>query len=398
MATKRGNSEGSITKRKNGLWEARISLEDGRRKSFYAKTRQEAARQLAAALRDRDAGLPILGKGQTVESYLTSWLTATKSKVRDQTWRGYEIRIRVHAIPNLGSIPLTRLTAQQVQLLYAKKLEEGQSSTSVHHLHAILHRAFDAALRLGLIQRNVFDLVEVPRMRHHEMATLTETQAQTLLATAKGDRLEALYVLALATGMRQGELLALKWQDVDLDGVTLQVRASVHYTKEGYVFAEPKTKYSRRRIALSQIAVEALRAHRTRQVEERLLVGAAWEKLDLVFPNTLGRPLDGTNLLRYWFYPLLKRAGLPRIRFHDLRHTAATLLLARGINPKVVSEMLGHSHVSVTLGIYSHVMPHMQQQAADAMDKALGLRGDMHDNVHRAKQLRVDEAGEGESV
>src|SRR5690242_3175845 len=139
MAAKRGNSEGSIAKRKDGLWEARISLEGGKRKRFYAKTRQEAARQLATALRDRDAGLPILGKGQTVESYLLSWLEATKSTICYQTWRVYECRVRIHTIPTLGAIPLTRLTAQQVQLLYAKKLEEGLSSTSVHHLHAMLH-------------------------------------------------------------------------------------------------------------------------------------------------------------------------------------------------------------------------------------------------------------------
>lgn len=371
MAGKRGNNEGSITKRKDGIWEARISLEDGKRKSFYARTRQEAVRKLAAATRDRDAGLPMLGDQQTVGQYLISWLEAAKPTIRERTWVRYESYVRLHAIPVLGSVRITKLTAQQVQLLYAQKLTEGLSTTSVHHLHAVLHRALKAALRLGLVQRNVLDMVEVPSIAHHEMTTLTEAQAQILLATSSGERLEALYVLALATGMRQGELLALRWHDVDLEAKTLQVRFSVHYTKGGYVFTEPKTKYSRRRIALSRIAVEALRRHRTRQLQERLALGETWEDLDLVFPNTVGKPLDAVNLVKYWFYPLLKRAGLPQIRFHDLRHTAATLLLARGINPKVVSEMLGHSHVAVTLGIYSHVLPHMQQQAADAMDAAL---------------------------
>lgn len=396
MPGKRGNNEGSISRRSDGLWEARITLEDGKRKSFYAKTRQEAARKLAAALRDQEAGLPVVGGKQTVGQYLLSWLEAAKPTIRERTWRRYESIVRIHIAPVIGSIAVTKLTAQQVQLLYAKKLEEGLSSTSVHHLHAVLHRAFDAALRLGVIQRNVLDLVEVPRMRHHEMQTLSEEQAQHFLTVAYGERLEALYVVALATGMRQGELLGLHWRDVDLDGASLQVRTTVHYTKAGYVFTEPKTKYSRRRIALSRIAVEALREHRTRQLTERLAAGSAWEDMDLVFPNTVGKPIDGVNLVKYWFYPLLKRAELPQIRFHDLRHTAATLLLGRSINPKVVSEMLGHSHVSVTLGIYSHVMPHMQQQAADAMDQALGLRGDMRDNVHRAKQFRAEGAGEDE--
>jgi integrase len=376
MPGKRGNNEGSVSRRSDGLWEARITLEGGKRKSFYAKTRQEAARKLAAALRDQDAGLPALGSKQTVGQYLQSWLEAAKPTIRARTWRTYEMFVRVHIVPALGSISITKLTAQQVQLLYARKLEEGLSTTSVHHLHAVLHRAFDAALRLGVVQRSVLDMVEVPRMRHHEMKTLSEEQAQQLLAAAQGERLEALYVLALATGMRQGEMLALRWHDVDLEGASLQVRATVHYTKGGYLFTEPKTKYSRRRIALPHIVVEALREHRVRQLTERLEVGPAWEDMDLVFPNPVGKPIDGVSMVKHRFYPLLERAGLPRIRFHDLRHTAATLLLGRSINPKVVSEMLGHSHVSVTLSIYSHVMPHMQQQAAAAMDMALGQHRD----------------------
>jgi len=217
---KRGNNEGSISKRTDGLWEARITLDNGKRKSFYAKTRQEAARKLAAALRDQESGLPVVGGKQAVGQYLATWLDATKGALRPKTWRRYEQFVRVHISPAIGSIGLVKLTPQHVQLLYAKKLEEGLSSTTVHHLHAVLHRALDAALRLGIVQRNVCDVVEVPRMRHYEMTTLTEEQAQHLLRAAKGERLEALYVLALATGMREGELLALKWCDVDLERVT----------------------------------------------------------------------------------------------------------------------------------------------------------------------------------
>lgn len=372
MSTKRGNSEGSITKRKDGLWEARITLEDSKRKSFYAKTRQEAARKLAEALRDRDKGLPVVGNRQTVGQYLSTWLDATKPTIRPGTWKRHEQYVRVHAIPLLGTIVLYKLTAQQVQALYAKKLEEGLSTTSVHHLHTVLHKALDQAVRLQLVQRNVCDLVDPPRMRHHEMTTLSEEQARTLLAAAADDRFAALYVLALATGMRQGELLALKWRDVDLEGATLQVRATLQFTTDGFVFAEPKTEKSRRRVALSRAAVGALHLHRLRQAEERLRLGPAWEDMDLVFPNVIGGPMDGIHLLQRNFRPLLEKAGLPRMRFHDLRHTAATLLLGRGINPKIVSEMLGHSDIAITLGLYSHVTPHMQQQAAEAMDAALG--------------------------
>ena len=361
-----------MTKRPDGIWEARITLDGGKRKSFYAKTRQEAARKLNDALRDRDNGLPVVGGKQTVEQYLTDWLAAINATIRPRTWKRYEQYVRVHIIPELGKVPLVKLTPQQIQRAYAKKLGEGLSPTTVHHMHAVLHKALDKALRLGLVQRNVSDMVDVPRMQHHEMTTLSEEQVALLLDVARGDRLEALYVLAVVTGMRQGELLALKWRDVDLDLGRLQVRATLQQVSGGgFVFAEPKTDFSRRTIALSLVAVDALRAHRERQREERAHLGEIWEDLDLVFPNSLGRPIDGINLLKYWFFPLLKRAGLPRMRFHDLRHTAATLLLGRSINPKIVSEMLGHSHVSVTLGIYSHVTPHMQQQAADAMDAAL---------------------------
>jgi len=204
------------------------------------------------------------------------------------------------------------------------------------------------------------------------MTTLSEDQARQLLAAAAGDRFEALYVLALATGMRQGELLALKWRDVDLDTGSLQVRTTLQRSDHGLVFAPPKTAFSRRRVALSKKAREALRLHYANQVVERKQVGPAWEDLDLVFPNAIGAPIDGTNFSRQSFAALLAKASLPPMRFHDLRHTAATLLLGRGINPKIVSEMLGHARIAITLELYSHVTPHMQQQAADAMDAALG--------------------------
>jgi integrase len=288
------------------------------------------------------------------------------------TWKRNGEYVHLHLIPRLGKIPLSKLRPQHVQALYSTKLEEGLSPTTVRHLHAALHRALDSALRLGLVQRNVSEMVDPPRMHHREMTALSAEQARALLNAAAGNRLEALYVLALTTGMRQGELLALKWRDIDLNEGTLQVRASLQRTRGGFVFAEPKTSRSRRHLALPIVAIEALRKHRARQAEESLRLGEMWEDLDLVFPNTLGRPLDGINLLKYWFFPLLKKAGLPRMRFHDLRHTAATLLLSRGINPKVVSEVLGHAQVSITLDVYSHVTPHMQQMAAKAMDAALG--------------------------
>jgi integrase len=203
------------------------------------------------------------------------------------------------------------------------------------------------------------------------MAALTPEQSRSLLDAAQLDRLEALYVLALSTGMRQGELLALKWADVDLDGAAIQVKATLQRTREGFVFQEPKTARSRRQVALTRTAVKALRQHRASQLEERLRC-PYWQDPDLVFASEIGTPIEATNLIRRSFAPLLKRAGLPRIRFHDLRHTAATLLLGQNVNVKVVSEMLGHSQIAVTLDLYSHVTPTMQRQAVEALDAVLG--------------------------
>lgn len=219
--------------------------------------------------------------------------------------------------------------------------------------------------------RNVASLVTPPRIARRDMVTLSPEQARTLMEAARGDRLEALYVLALTTGMRQGELLALRWRYVELEGGMLQVRATLQRTGDGFVFAEPKTVRSRRQVVLTRAAVEALRRHRARQLEERLQVGPAWQDSDLVFTTEIGSPIEGTNLTRTSFCRLLDQAGLPRIPFHDLRHTAATLLLAQGMHPKVVADMLGHAQIAVTLDLYSHTTPAMHRQAAEALEAVL---------------------------
>lgn len=372
--SRRGNNEGTIKRRSDGRWEARLTLPDGKRKSLYGKTRQEVARLLAAATRERDRGALIASdERQTFATFLSGWLQRVQPTVRPRTWNRYR-ELLAHATDRLGGAALGKLTAAQVEHLYAHLLQqEGLSSTTVHHLHTVLHHALSDALRKGLVAHNVCTLVDAPRMRRHRAAPLSPGQAQTLLATAahEGVRLEALYVLALTTGMRQGELLALHWADMDLDAAALHVRGTLQRSRGALTVAEPKTAHSRRRVALTGLAVAALRTHRARQLEERLLLGPEWEDHDLVFCRLDGRPLDGTNLLRTDFYPLLERAGLPRVRFHDLRHSAATLLLAQGIHPKIVSELLGHTTIRVTMDIYSHVLPDMQREAVAAMERLL---------------------------
>ncbi len=375
MARKRGNSEGTIRKRKSdGRWEARLVLVSGERKSLYTKTRQEAARVLADAIRDREQGITASTERQTVEAFLSSWLdTVKKHEVRPSGYARYVVDVRNHLIPGLGRHPLSKLTAQQVQAFYAQKLDDGYAAATVQHMHVALHGALDYAIGLGLVHRNVADMVKSPRIIRREMAILSEAQARSLLSAVQGERLEALIVLAISTGMREGELIALRWRDVDLENASLQVRRTLQRTLDGYAWEDAKTSHSRRRIALSDGTIEALRRHRAHQAEERLLLGEAWENLDLVFPNPVGGRLSQfTFKTRSWFGRMLRRAELPMIRFHDLRHTAATLLLARGVNPKVVSEMLGHSSVAVTLSLYGHVTPHMQKEAAKTMDAVLG--------------------------
>jgi integrase len=370
--TRTGSGEGNIRRRVDGRWEARVVLADGRRVSFYGQTRAEVVRLRNEALRNKEQGLTTGGDRQTVEQFLLAWLQTAKYTIKPRTWRRYGEFIRLHIVPALGKIILSKLMAQQVQALYAQKLDEGLAPATVRQMHAVVHRALKYAMRVGLVARNVADMVDPPRIPHREMAILSEEQARRLLETARDDHHEALYILALATGMRLGELLALKWRDVDLDGMGLQVRATLQLVEGVYVFAEPKSKRSRRRIGLPQTAVEALRRHHARQSEERLQFGAAWADLDLAFTDPVGEPLNGIAVLRSSFHALLRRADLPIMRFHDLRHTAATVLLGRGVNPKVVSEMLGHSNISITLGLYGHVTPHMQQYAADMMDRFLG--------------------------
>lgn len=368
----RGRNEGSIFKRANGRWVAMMSLGDGTRKSFSGKTRLEVQRRLTEALRDRDKGLPIIrDERECLAHYAPSWLAMIKPTVRPSTWQRYEELCRLHVLPILGTTPLTRLTVQHLNALYAAKLAEGLSPRTVRYIHATLHKALHDAQAMSLVQRNVADLATAPRPRRAEMQTFTPEQARRFLDQTHGDRLEALYVLAITCGMRLGELLALRWSDVDLEHGYLIVQRSLRRSKGTWIYTEPKTVHGRRKLVLTGIACEALHRHRARQATERLALGSIWTNSELVFTNEVGQPLPGTTIYRERFLPLCRHAGVPTIRFHDLRHTAATLLLLQGVNAKVVSEMLGHASVTITLNLYAHVLPDMQKDAAAALDRLL---------------------------
>ena len=247
----------------------------------------------------------------------------------------------------------------------------GLSARSVRYIHAVMHRALKQALRWGLVPRNACEAVDPPKPQKKEITPLSRDEARRLLEAVCGDRLETLYVLAIHCGLRQGELLGLRWEDVDLDDATLQVRRTLSTAKTGPKFAAPKTAKSRRTVRLNRLAVESLKRHHERQFEESTTLADEWKDYGLVFATTNGAPMDPSNLIARSFKPLLRNAGLPNIRFHDLRHTCATLLLGGGVHPKLVQELLGHATIAITLDTYSHVLPGMGDQAATAMEDAL---------------------------
>jgi integrase len=376
---RRGQGEGSIYRRPDGRWVAALDLgwRDGKRtrKYLYGRTRELVARKLARALAQQQQGYEFANERLTVEQFLARWLEAKRGTIRPGTWRRYEELVRLHVNPKIGRRRLARLKPEQLQQLYTE-LQARRSSATVLKVHRMLHSAFKLAVRWGAMPHNTTELVIAPTSQRHEFDTLTAEQARSFLKAAQGDRLEALlYVLAISTGMRQGELLGLRWQDVDLKRRRLQLVRQL------------KNRQSRRAVLLPALAATALVDHRARQAAEREQQGGCWEEHGLVFPNTVGRALNPDNLRQRSFFPLLARAGLPRIRFHDLRHSCATLLLSEGVHPKIVSDLLGHSQIGITLDLYSHVTATMQAVAAEAMGRLLGGQDDSNSDRSAPKPL-----------
>lgn len=336
---------------------------DGKRKRISATgaSVEEVQEKLNAMKRDWLLGLPVGEKQQTVSEYLIRWLEdAARPSIRPTTYQRYATLVRNYISPRIGTVELGKLSPVHVQALYADLERDGVSPRMRQFIHAVLHRAMEQAVKWQLIARNPCAAVERPRVPRKEFRVLDADEARRLLEAAKGDRLEALLVLALTTGMRQGELLGLQWEDVDLKNGTIYVRRTLLEVDGRLTTGETKSGRNRR-LDLPEIAVEALREHRKRMMAEGH--PGPW-----VFCDTKGGPIRKNNLIRRWFKPLLEKAGLPEIRFHDLRHTAATLLLTLGVHPKVVQERLGHSQISVTLDTYSHVLPSLQKQAASKLD------------------------------
>lgn len=370
---KRGNGAGSVYRRKSdGKWVGSVTTDSGR-KVFYGKTKKEVEDKVNEAVYAQRRGMLATGPNTTIQEYLDSWLEEThKPVVRLTTYINYRKLLNNYLIPGLGRINLQKLTPQQVQAFYSKKIKDGLSPKTINNIHGLLHKALDNAVRWNLIPRNICDAVTPPRIPRKEKTVLTSEQAHILLEHVKAHRLEALLTLAITTGMRRGELLGLHWQDISFEGCSLRVNRAVSYTKShGYIETEPKTAKSRRTIMLPVFVVEVLINHRSQQDTQRREAGKAWTERDLVFTNAEGNYVNESGMLRT-FKRLLAKCGLPRMRFHDLRHSAATILFSWGTHPKVVQEILGHSQISMTLDVYSHMLPSMQEDVTKRWDNDFG--------------------------
>jgi integrase len=375
MAKRRGHGEGSIHLRDDGRWCAVIDLGiiNGKRKRkyIYGETRKAVQEQLRALQREQEAGVRLDAARQSVKQFLERWIAdSIRPHRRPKTVDSYVQIVQLYLVPAIGHHALSALTPAHVQsminALHAGGGRRGQplSAQTISHIRSVLRKALGQAVKWGLVARNVATLVEMPEIKGHAITPLSPQQAQALLAAVRGYRLEALYRVALSLGLRKGEIIGLRWTDIDLDLGVLRVAQAIQRTSQGLTTDAPKTRRGVRTLLLPEPLVLALCEHRARLELERREAGALWNEHDLAFPSDCGTPLEPRNLSRH-FKAMLSKAGLPEtIRFHDLRHSCATLLIAQGVHPRVVMEILGHSQISVTMNTYSHVLPETQREAA----------------------------------
>lgn len=379
----RGHGEGTIYQRKSdGRWCSQITIgtnpKTGRpkRKTFYGRTRREVAEKLTKAKQTLNDGLYIEPSNATLGQWLDRWLTEYKKpQLKQGTFENYEMLVRVHIKPALGNIPLAKIQPHMLQEFYNEKLESGRhdgkgglSTRTVRYFHAVIKQALEQAVKEGVLPRNVADATNPPVIENKPMRPLTEEELLEFFEAAKEDRYFAGYLLAATAGMRRGELCGLCWDCLDLEQGTVTVRRQLLVHKDGLSLEDTtKSKRGRRSIALTDDAIRKLRAHRKRQVHERLRMGEAYQGNNLVFAREDGTPTDPREFTKR-FQRLLKNAGLPVVRLHDLRHTHASLLLSRGVHPKVVQERLGHASITMTLDLYSHLAPGMDEAAAATLN------------------------------
>ena len=368
----RANGEGSIYRRTDGRWAgaAYILTPDGtrKRKTAYGKTRKDVATKLAGMQEKSRSGIAATPGRLTLKAFLESWMQDVQEpRLSPATYQTYEGYIRNHVVPALGSKPLGQLTASDLREFLGAKRREGKSAATVKQIHAIIRSALQHAMREDLVPRNVAKLVVVSNPVRKEVEPLTPEEAKKLLKAAKGHDWEALWTLYVGLGLRRGEALGLRWSDVDLENGRLRIVQSLQRSRGELRLKSPKTDTSRRRIVLPAFCIDALTRHRTSEREKLASLGLPIGPTTLVFTSQAGTPIEPRNVNRA-FEALLKKAELRRVKLHDLRHTCASLLLAEGVAPRVVMELLGHSAIAVTMNSYSHVIPALQDDSAQRMD------------------------------
>jgi integrase len=371
---------GQIIKRGERTWLVRIFTgRDSKGKRRYLNktihgTKKDAEKYFTATQRDRDLGVFIEACTLSVNEYLNKWLeTAARPRLRERTLSDYTEKMKRYVRPAIGEKKLADVRPLDIQTFYGEMQERGLSARTVRYTHAILSSAFKQAIKWHMLARNPCEAVELPRAERREMKAFSPEEAGRFLKASKEDEQGVIFAFALATGMRPEEYLALKWSDMDLDkGLAVVRRALVWRKGGGWYFDEPKTSRSRRTVPLPLSLLQSLITHRRKQAEARLKAGTAYQNNDLIFATGEGTPHNSRNLTHRHFQPILERAELPStFRLYDLRHSCATLLLAAGENPKVVSERLGHASIVLTLDTYSHVLPSMQQAATEKLEKML---------------------------
>ncbi len=366
--SRRGKNEGSLYQRKNGTWRAQISIR-GERRGFSSKSKAECQQWIRNQLRSVDEMVENGDPSITLGEYLDNWIETSRISLRPKTVSNYEMLVQRHIKPLIGSLRLVDLNLARIERFYADLLAMGNGPRTVRHIHSALHCALERAVRYDLITRNPAHGARLPKYSPPEMQVLDESQANHFLMTARGSPFLALYHLAIITGMRLGELYGLTWNDLHWHTGELHVRRqAVDVSGGGWEFAEPKTRFGTRIIKLGQGTLEVLQAHKERQEQQKALMGSRWKDNNLIFPSSVGTPLNKSNM-RKDFNRILEEAGLPHIRFHDLRHTAASLMMNHQVPILVASRRLGHSKPSVTLDIYSHLYQESQNDVATLLDE-----------------------------
>jgi integrase len=371
MAKRRLNGEGSITFHKSlGLWYGRV-LDGGKYANVYGKSKDRVKLAIKDMHRKQDQGINIVRSSMLLKDYLPEWLALHKNTLRASSYAGYEIMVRVHLIPLLGKYKLNNITPEIITRTWNSMIKEGHSATVVNHCQRRLSKALNDAVRRNLIHRNPCAFVTTPRIQKKEINPLGPDEIQWLLHEAKGTQYYSLIFTAIHTGMRRNELLGLLWKDIDLDLADIYLNRSIFRSNGETLVQATKTKSSRRTIALSPQAVLFLRAELHTQIDNGLFYGYKVNQDCPVFRTTYTGEALLPQTVTHGFKKIANRAGLKMTKFHDLRHTHAVMLLKQNVHPKIVQERLGHSTISVTMDIYSHVIPSMQKDAIKSFSIAL---------------------------